>query len=425
MSYLDRSIMPAVKLPNRLVLPLYEKAQLSNGMTVYLINAGVQDVCKVEWVFNAGRWQESQKHVGRFTNRILKEGSSKYPSFEISEKLDFLGANFRNFSSVDHGNISVISLNKYLPQVFEIIEDVIKRPAFSEKELQMLITNSKEKLKVEKEKNEYLADEQMSTAMYGNTHAYGYASEENNYDLVNVDLLKTHHQSFYNASNGFIIVSGKIEKDFLPLLEKYFGGDDWKGTAKNIQAQASHPLVEKILIDKKKDALQSAIRICVPMIGKKHADFKKLSVLNTILGGYFGSRLMSNIREDKGYTYGIYSGITNMINDSFFHVSTEVGVAVAENAVHEIIYEINRLKNQPIDAEEIDLVKNYLTGKMLGNLDTPFSIALSYKNLFTYGLEIDYLNEMMETIHTVTAQDLQEMANKYFNVDEMYQIVVG
>jgi zinc protease len=425
MTYLDRSIMPAVKLPNRLVLPPYEKTQLTNGMTVYLINAGVQDVCKVEWVFDAGRWQESQKHVGRFTNRILKEGSSKYPSFEISEKLDFLGANFRNFSSVDHGNISVISLNKYLPQVFEIIEDVIKRPAFSEKELQMLITNSKEKLKVEKEKNEYLADEQMSTAMYGNTHAYGYTSEEKNYDLVNVDLLKTHHQSFYNAANGFIIVSGKIEKDFLPLLEKHFGGDDWKGTAKNIQAQATHPSAEKILIDKKKDALQSAIRICVPMIGKRHADFKKLSVLNTILGGYFGSRLMSNIREDKGYTYGIYSGITNMINDSFFHVSTEVGVDVAQNAVDEIIYEINRLKNEPVDAEEIDLVKNYLTGKMLGNLDTPFSIALSYKNLFTYGLEIDYLNEMMETIHTVTAQDLQEMANKYFNVDEMYQIVVG
>jgi len=417
--------MPAAKLPQQLILPPYEKTHLSNGMTVYLINAGVHEICKVEWVFNAGRWQEWQKHVSRFTNRILKEGSSKYSSFEISEKLDFLGANSRNFSSVDHGNITVISLNKYLPQVFEIVEDIIKRPIFSEKELQLLITNSKEKLKVEKEKNEYLADEQMSEALYGNTHAYGYTSEEKNYDLVHVDLLKIHHQSFYNAANGFIIVSGKIEKNFLTLLEKHFGGNDWKGTTKNIQAQATNPSVEKILIDKKKDALQSAIRICVPMIGKRHADFKKLSVLNTILGGYFGSRLMSNIREDKGYTYGIYSGITNMMNDSFFHVSTEVGVAVAESAVHEIIYEINRLKNEPINAEEIDLVKNYLTGKMLGNLDTPFSIALAYKNLFSYGLETDYLNEILQTIHTVTAQDLQEMANKYFNVDEMYQIVVG
>jgi predicted Zn-dependent peptidase len=425
MSYLDRSIMPEVKLPKQLLLPKYEKTQLSNGLLVYLINAGVQDVCKVEWVFNAGRWQEAQKHVGRFTNRILKEGSSKYASFEISEKLDILGASFRNFSSVDHGNISVVSLNKYLPQVFEIVEDVIKRPAFSEKELQLLITNSKEKLKVEKEKNEYLADEQMSEALYGNTHAYGYGSEEKNYDLVNVDLLKTHHQSFYNAANGFIIVSGKIEKDLLPLLEKHFGGNDWKGTAKSIEAKTTHPSAEKILIDKKKDALQSAIRICVPTIGKRHVDFKKLSVLNTILGGYFGSRLMSNIREDKGYTYGIYSGITNMLHDAFFHVSTEVGIDVAENAVNEIIYEINRLKNELVNTEEIDLVRNYLTGKMLGNLDSPFSIAMTYKNLFAYGLEVDYMNELMETVHTITANDLQEMANKYFNVDEMYQIVVG
>lgn len=425
MNKLDRSAMPPVRLPEKLVLPTYEKVQLSNGMIVYLINAGVQPVCKVEWVFNAGRWHEAQKHVSRFTNRMLKEGSSKYSSFEISEKLDFLGATFRNFSSVDHGNISVISLNKYLPDVLEIIEDVIKRPKFEESELQLQITNSKEKLKVEKQKNEYLADEEMSVALYGNTHPYGYASEEKNYELVQRDMLQQHHQNFYNSSNGFIIVSGKIENNTLPLLEKYFGGNDWKGTNTTVQQHIVQPAENKILTYKKKDALQSAIRICVPMIGKTHPDFKKLSVLNTILGGYFGSRLMSNIREDKGYTYGIYSGITNMIHDAFFHVSTEVGVDVAENAVHEIISEINRLKNEPIDNEEIDLVRNYLTGKMLGNLDSPFSIALSYKNLFTYGLDINYLNELLETIHTIKASDLQEMANQYFNVDEMYQIVVG
>lgn len=425
MSNLDRSTMPPVRLPEKLVLPAYEKIHLSNGMPVYVINAGVQPVCKIEWVFNAGRWYETQKHVSRFTNRMLKEGSSKYSSFEISEQLDFLGATFRNFSSVDHGNVSVISLNKYLPDVLEIIEDVIKRPKFDESELQLQITNSKEKLKVEKQKNEYIADEEMSVALYGNTHPYGYASEEKNYEFVQREMLLEHHTKCYNAANGFIIVSGKIENNTLPLLEKYFGGNDWKGEKATVQQHLIQPVENKILTYKKKDALQSAIRICVPMIGKTHADFKKLSVLNTILGGYFGSRLMSNIREDKGYTYGIYSGITNMINDAFFHVSTEVGVAVAEDAVHEIISEINRLKSEPVATEEVDLVRNYLTGKMLGNLDSPFSIAMSYKNLFTYGLDTHYLNELMETIHTITANDLQEMANQYFNVDEMYQIVVG
>ncbi len=425
MSNLDRSTMPPVRLPEKLVLPAYEKIHLSNGMPVYIIKAGVQPVCKIEWVFNAGRWYETQKHVSRFTNRMLKEGSSKYSSFEISEQLDFLGATFRNFSSVDHGNVSVISLNKYLPDVLEIVEDVIKRPKFDEGELYLQITNSKEKLKVEKQKNEYLADEEMSVALYGNTHPYGYASEEKNYELVQREMLMEHHAKFYNAANGFIIISGKIESNTVSLLEKYFGGNDWKGEAAAVQQHVIQPVKNKILTYKKKDALQSAIRICVPMIGKTHADFKKLSVLNTILGGYFGSRLMSNIREDKGYTYGIYSGITNMIHDAFFHVSTEVGVAVAEDAVHEIISEINRLKSEPIDNEEIDLVRNYLTGKMLGNLDSPFSIAMSYKNLFTYGLDTHYLNELMETIHTITANDLQEMANQYFNVDEMYQIVVG
>jgi len=417
--------MPDIILPKKLTLPPYEKLTFENGMTVYVVSSGVHEVCKVEWVFDAGRWFEPQKHVARFANRMMREGSSKYSSKELSEQMDFWGASFKNSSTVDHGNFSVLTLNKHLPAVLELIEDMLKRPTFPQQELEISIRNNKEKLRVDLQKNEFIADQKMNLLLYGENHPYGYESEEKNFDLVNIDLLKSHFQKTYNASNCFLFVSGKISDDIIKQLEKYFGGNDWKGEKNPASDLPFEPFAEKKLTERKKDALQSAIRFCSESIGKSHPDYQKLSMLNTVFGGYFGSRLMSNIREDKGYTYGIYSGITNTLRSSYFHVSTEVGVEVSDNAVKEIIFEMNRLKEELIDKEELDLVRNYLTGKLLGNFDTPFSAAAMYKNLFTYGLDVDYLHSLMNTIHSVTAEDLREMANKYFNTDDMYQIVIG
>jgi predicted Zn-dependent peptidase len=425
MTMVDRTVMPDIVLPKKLTLPQYEKLTFANGMTVYVVSSGVHEVCNVEWVFDAGRWFEPQKHVARFTNRMMREGSSKFTSKELSEKMDFLGASFKNSSTVDHGNFSVLTLNKHLPAVLELIEDLLKCPTFPQQELEISIRNNKEKLRVDLQKNEFIADQKMNLLLYGENHPYGYEAEEKNYDLVNIDLLKTHFQKTYNASNCFLFVSGKITDGIIKQLEKYFGGSDWNGEINPAPELPFEPFAEKKLTERKKDALQSAIRICGQSIGKSHPDYQKLSMLNTVFGGYFGSRLMSNIREDKGYTYGIYSGITNTLRSSYFHVSTEVGVEVSDNAVKEIIFEMNRLKKELIDKEELDLVRNYLTGKLLGNFDSPFSAAAMYKNLFIYGLDVDYLHSLMDTIHSVTPEDLREMANKYFNVDDMYQIVIG
>jgi zinc protease len=425
MTTVDRTIMPGIQLPKKLNLPGYEKITFPNGLKVYMVNSGVHEVCRVEWIFNAGRWYEKQKHVARFTNRMMREGSAKYSSKQIAEQIDFYGASLKSSSTVDHGNYAVLALNKHLPDVLDIAEDLLKNPVFSEKELEILLRNNKEKLKVDLQKNEFIADQKMNLLLYGENHPYGYESVESNFDLVNTDLLKEHHKKYYNASDCFMLVSGLITNDLIKQLEKYFGGNDWAGKKNTEPELPFHPAPEKKFTEQKKDAVQSAIRFCVETIDKKHPDYQKLSILNTILGGYFGSRLMSNIREDKGYTYGIYSSIINSVNSSFFHVSTEVGIDVSAAAVNEIIHEIQRLQNELVGKEELDLVRNYLTGKLLGNFDTPFNTASMYKNLFIYGLDVDYLHTFMNTIHTVTAEELREVANRCFNVDEMYQIVIG
>lgn len=422
---LNRTQIPAIEIPKTITLPPYKKIHLSNGMPVYVINSGVHEITKIEWIFNAGRWFETDKHVSRFTNKMLKEGTHSFSSAQIAEEIDFYGANFSNVSNADFSSISLLSLNKHLNHLMPLVEEIIKQPSFPEHELAIKLNNSLEKLKLDKEKIEYLADEKMGFSLFGVDHPYGYISSEENYKKINIPLLKKHHQNYYNANNAVIFLAGKINDEVLNLLEKHFGQNDWKGTTASFDEKPFAPSHIKIVKEKKEKALQTALRVAFPIIEKTHPDYITLSMLNTILGGYFGSRLMSNIREEKGYTYGIYSGLAQLKKSAYCYISTEVGVNFGEAALHEIIFEIERLKRELISQEEIELVKNYLTGKLLSNFDTPFHVANQYKNLLLFGLDVDYYHRWLDTIHSMKAEMLQEVAQKYYNINEMHQIVLG
>src|SRR5688572_9224431 len=160
------------------------------------------------------------------------------------------------------------------------------------------------------------------------------------------------------------------------------------------------------------DALgvQGSIRIARPFPNRHHPDFQKVQVLNTLFGGYFGSRLMSNIREDKGYTYGIHSYLQNHIHDSAWMISTEAGKDVAESAIKEIYKEMNDLREEIVDEEELLLVRNYMMGGILGDLDGPFQIIARWKNIILNNLTEQYFYDSIETIKTVAAEELRELA---------------
>jgi predicted Zn-dependent peptidase len=417
--------MPEIRLPAKLSLPPYQTVAFPNGMKIYVINNPNHELCKVEWIFNAGRWYEPLKGVALFTNRLLREGSSKFNSREIAEKLDFIGATLHTTSTVDHASISLTALNKHFQDALIVVEDIIKRPVFDENELEIVIRNKKQRLRVDLQKVEFVADQKMNVLLYGENHPYGYEDEEKNYEAINPSLLRNFHQKHYTPSNGFMLVSGKVTDEILKLLEKFFGDTDWKGSKVDAPDIPFQPASQRIFKQTKKGAFQTAIRFCLTTIGKAHTDYHRLSVLNTILGGYFGSRLMTNIREDKGYTYGIYSGITHSVRSSYLYIATEVGKTVSNEAVKEIIFEIERLKKETVSEEELQVARNYLIGKLVGNFDTPFHVASVYKNLFIHGLDIEYLHAYMDTIRSVSPEALHDMANRYFDIDKMYQILIG
>jgi predicted Zn-dependent peptidase len=422
---LDRSKRPAIRRIESLSIKPAEKIALPNGIPLYIINQGTQDVCSIELNFNAGKWMQHQKLEARFTNRILREGTKSYNSKEISEKFDFYGAAIRAQTGADRASVMVNSVNKHLHEVLPIFAEIVREPVFPQAELDVIRTNGRERLKLNKTKPDYLAGRKITSVLFGSTHPYGYESTEEDYDKVTPEVLRNFYNDNYTAGNCFLMISGKVADGTLQLIEKHFGDKSWSQAKPAAVEHVITPALElkhRITLER---SVQSAIRMGKRLFNKTHPDFQKMQVLNTILGGYFGSRLMSNIREDKGFTYGIHSGISSMLNDGYFYISTEVGIDVTQAALKEIYKEIDLLRNELIADDEMELVRNYFSGKILSGVDGPFKLADFYAGLLIYGLDIDYVHRLLETAKTITAKELRDLANRYLNTEDMFEVVVG
>ncbi|WP_370526579.1 M16 family metallopeptidase [Pedobacter sp. HDW13] len=238
-----------------------------------------------------------------------------------------------------------------------------------------------------------------------------------------MDLL-TYFKAAYAPNNCTIVVSGKFDTTGFNLLDSSFGYN-WEKSEVVKNTFSFNPTEKQFVYKEKPEALQSAIRIGQLAINRKHKDFPGLQILNTVLGGYFGSRLMANIREDKGYTYGIGSGISSLQQAGYLFISTEVGADVCGAALTEIYKEIDLLKTTLIGEEELNLVRNYMLGSMLGSLENVFSHADKFKNIYFSGLDYDYYSRYIETVKTITAEELLALANKYFTTESFTEVVIG
>ena len=304
---MNRTLAPVFEPVETITLPKYELQQLDNGVPVYIINEGEQEVVKIELMFKAGKWYETKNLVSDLTNRMLREGTSKHNAKAIADAFDFYGASINTGAGFETAGAVLYSLTKHVDRLLPLFHEVFTDSIFPQGELDTILTNRQQRLLVDMKKNDYLANRAFVSTLFGTEHPYGRVTEPEHFLNVNADDLKAYFKRYYNASNLTIMVSGKFNAELIKSLNKFFGNKDWTGTV--AETNITHPVnSSKQLVHhtERADSVQSALAIGNLSINKTHPDFMKLSVLNTIFGGYFGSRLMSNIREEKGYTYGIY-----------------------------------------------------------------------------------------------------------------------
>lgn len=421
---LDRTIAPPSQAVNNINLIEPKHTALANGCQVYWFNSGDQELVRIEWVFGNQRFDAAKPLLNMAVNTMLTEGTSKMTGSQIADAIDYYGAFLQAEYGYDQSEVILYSLNRHLQHTLPVILDVLTDSQFPQNELDTFIRNQQQKLQVSLQKNDILARCAFNKAVYGNT-IYGLGAVATDYQqLQRADML-AHFKQMYQPANCTLIISGKVDEATLKQITDTFAG--WQNStqpADTTQPPVA-PVTEHFFYTEKPDALQSAIRMGLPMVNRSHPDFPALQVLNTVLGGYFGSRLMANIREDKGYTYGIGSGISSLKHGAAFFIATEVGADVCRNAVAEIEKEVNLLKTELISEEELSLVRNYMSGSILGSLENVFSHADKFKNVYFAGLGLDYYDRYTEIIKTVTARELQALANKYWNFDEFYKVIVG
>ena len=423
---LNRLHAPQLQEISEISLPPFEKLKLDNGIPLWLINTGSQELVKLQIAIPAGLIHQNKLLTAFFTNKLLKEGSEHFSAAEIAQKIDFYGAYLDSRTSRDQAFINVYCLNKHLDSVLQIIADILTKPSMPQGELQTIIEQEKQGYLVRTQKVNFIAQRKFYHDLFGEKHPYGKSGNIKDYEQVQVEDLQKFFKENYQVKDWHLFISGKVDNQTLEILNKHFGSLDNTGEK-----------TEKLLIDiphkidctphfiEHKGAMQTALKMGKLTLNRSHKDYPILSLTQTILGGFFGSRLMQNIREDKGYTYGIHSGVSHFQEASVFSISSEIGQEFAEKALEEVYKEIKLLRTEKVKEEELHLVKNYMTGRLLKSLNGPFALGEIMGMLHDFNLPHDYFSDYISKIQATTSDDILRIAHQYLHEDDMLSIMVG
>ncbi len=422
---LNRTVAPSRHDIQDIDLVQPDEVVFDNGLRVFIFSAPTQELIKAEFIFQNIFNGSENSLLHTCASHILKEGTKTRTSAQIAEEIDFYGAYLMPEYSFDQTALTLYSLNKHLGAVLPVVHDILNEAIFPEAELETYIRNNKQTLQISLQKNEYVARRLFFKNLFGESR-YGRIPTEEAYDKLNREDLIALYQKQVQPQNCTLILSGNITDDVLKQIRELFDAQ-WTNTESvdGIMKPEFPVFIPTTVLDERADALQSAIRLGMPAINRVHPDFPAIQFVNTLLGGYFGSRLMRNIREEKGFTYSIGSAFASLQHTGFFTIATEVGVDSTQATLTEIEKELDILRDIQATEQEIALVKNYILGSILGTIESIFSHADKFKAVYFYGLDLSYYTRYNEIIRNMTAADVQRVANTYFDYNNLLKIIVG
>lgn len=418
---LDRTVQPAFRKSSSFDLIHPETITLKNKLPITVVRGGEQDVAKIEFVFEAGKWYESYPGVSYFTAHQLQKGTVSKSSYQISNETEQLGVHVEVSPGHDFSSVALYGITKNIQETFELAREIITAPSFQEHELSQMKAIYNQSLKINLEKTSYLASLELRKKLFGEDHPYGRDADLSDVaDLQRSWLIDFHKERFGNFR---IICSGNITDSLLQALV-----DCFQATQLNTLAERKfNPrlTVPSETFVEKKDSVQSSLKLGRSVVNRTHADYPALLLLNHIFGGYFGSRLMKNIREEKGLTYGIHSSVAALKHAAYLTIGTDVNKENRDLALQEIRNEMHKLCNTLIGKSELETARNHFIGSLQSEITTPFAHADKIKNLLLFSLPSDYYRQLILKIDSLSANDLMETANKYLDPKSYNSVTVG
>lgn len=419
---LDRKIAPPFKRVANIAIPQAKRTCLDNGIPLYYIEAGKQPVVRLEFIFKAGAWYEDSKGASYFAAKMLSEGTQQKSSAQISYEVEKFGAYLELNPTLDYSIVTLECLSKHLNNLLPLLHEILRQPTFPEDELVTLKNIKAQQTRVQNEKSSFLASKKFREAIFGEAHPYGKDLSLEDIDKLTRDDVRSFYDQYYTLPFE-VLISGLPNSGFIADINKIFGQTVLQKAAAD-PTYISHPISSPTIIEKEAN-LQSSIRVGKKLLTKDQPDYVKLLIVNEILGGYFGSRLMKNIREDKGYTYGISSALVPLRNDGYFIIGTDVNKENTRNTLQEIYKEIEVLQTTLISDDELNTVRSFMIGSFLSEINTPFALSDKFKGVHLYGLGYDFYDSYLQTVNNITSTEIRDLAQQYLQRDTFSEVIVG
>jgi predicted Zn-dependent peptidase len=395
---------------------------LSNGVPLILFENVQQEVLKIELVFKAGKWFEPKRGIAHFTAQMLERGTSKKSSYQIAEAFDQFGCSIEINSGFDFTSLSIYTLSRNITSVLPLFCELVSTPSFSDSEFTLMKDVFRQSLKINNKKNSYVAGKAIRQNIFGNQHPYGTSIEEFDVDhLTREDLVTFFNTHFFIHE---IYITGKVDKSERQILIE----DLYVLKGATLSNGKMNPITDpksfSQLIEMP-DSVQSSLRLGKRTINRSHPDYASFILVNHILGGYFGSRLMKNIREEKGLTYGIHSSVNALRNDALFLIGTDVNRQKLKLAISEIKAEISKLQENNVELSELEITKNHLLGSLQLEAANPFSIMEKIKTIRLNQLNPNFYNSLFNDIVSSDGEMIRRIAQSYLDIETLFEVSVG
>lgn len=441
---------------------------LSGGIPIYIVGgqqtasgsqlATRQGVLRIDLVFAAGQWQQAQKLQALFACRMLREGCEGYTAGEFAERLDYYGAWLELSVAMNRTFVTLYTLKKHFDHTISLLHSMVTTPTYGEEQLRTVCANNKAQLLVNLQKGDVIAMRALRRSIYGDTHPCGMAIDPEDYDALQTAHLKEFYARYYTADNCQIYLSGDVDEAVVSRVEEIFGqqsrlvpangcklaytcSERSRGSATELltvngqRSTDNRKLLpdsgqltthnSEFIIQNLPTAVQDSIRMGCLLMDVGDEDYAPMRVLSTVLGGYFGSRLMKNVRETLGYTYHIGADLVTNTRQALLVIHCEAQQGKAREVIDEVHREIHRLHTEPVPEEELRMVRNYMTGEICRNYESAFALTDAYIFMEHLGLPASHLDRVLDAINTTTSQHLMQLAQRYLRPEAMHTVVVG
>lgn len=419
----DRSKAPEYKIPEHISFPTPIKRTLSNGVPLYFIPTPEIDAIRIELNSDTSSDRSNLKPlVSYFTLHSLMSGTKEKTAAQLDDFFDLYASEVEVIAAFEYNGISLLTTAKHFKTVMPVFREVLTEAIFPEKELEKKKTQKALSITIQREQNGAQASQLFRQQLFGEDHPYGHISRED--DVANIsreDLIAYHSTSLWN--NTEVFVSGNLKEDDLELIVRYLETLPVQTTL--LKPAIFQNKIRQRVYEERPKSLQSSIRLGCHLIPKSHPDYHGLFIFNTILGGYFGSRLIKNIREEKGLTYGIHSSIGSMKSADYLVIMADVIKANVDEVITEVYKEILKLQVSSTDPEEIETVRNYMIGNLLSHFSSPFELIGKFKSIHHAGLDFGFYERQLAYIREFEMAKVMEIGSRYYNPENMIEIIVG